>query len=294
MADQPRDPLRRFRMGLTAWARDLPAAARLELSDDGRTVETHGVSREKRHELLLLAQRAGIDNAHAIEALLYLWLHQSVGKPNEGSSCYFHARRSERTVFRGSTKFEGGHIVGYFYPLREALLEYCNKLPQGVENDSPIAPEFTDFTESEATAAPLQNVTARSENADSAQVGEPSRPFATRKASSPGRETDEVAKARAEVVAKLIAELSVLKPQMFEHEGEYNLLQTRYPGYLTFKIAQDRPDLKLKIMCVRGSARHIRLAQELAAAHYGLSPATIAAAWKRHKPDRYKRFSRLG
>jgi hypothetical protein len=76
---------------------------------------------------------------------------------------------------------------------------------------------------------------------------------------------------------------------MFKDEGEYNLLQTRYPGYLTFKIAEDRPDLRLKIQCIRGSSRHIRLAPELAGAHYGLSWETIADAWKGHKPARYKR-----
>ena len=101
----------------------------------------------------------------------------------------------------------------------------------------------------------------------------------------------EVAKVRAETVAKLIEELNVLKPQMLEDEAEYSLLQRRYPGYLTFKIAQDRPDLKMKIMNIRGSVRHFRLAQELAAAHHGLSWETIADAWKKHKPPRYKRLT---
>jgi hypothetical protein len=98
-----------------------------------------------------------------------------------------------------------------------------------------------------------------------------------------------VRRARAETVAKLIEELNTLKPQMFEDEREYNLLQTRYSEFLTFKIAKDRPDLKTKVQCIRGSARHIRLAQEIAAAHYGKSRETIADAWKDHKPPQYKR-----
>jgi hypothetical protein len=148
VADEAENPPLRFFGDLSVWAGELPEAARLELNDDGRTVEMYGVSLEKRHELKLLAQRAGIDNAHAIEALLYLWLYKSVGKPgaSEGSSRYFHARRSERTVYHGSTKFEGNQIVGYFYPLRNAVLEYCGKLPQGVGNEASTTPGCANLT----------------------------------------------------------------------------------------------------------------------------------------------------
>jgi len=100
---------------------------------------------------------------------------------------------------------------------------------------------------------------------------------------------EEVARARADTVARLIRELNILKPQMLEDEQEYDLLQTRYPGNLCFQIAEARPDLKKKILFIRGSARHIRLSQELAAAHYGLSLETMKAAWKRQKPVQYKR-----
>lgn len=102
-------------------------------------------------------------------------------------------------------------------------------------------------------------------------------------------EKEEVARARASTVARLIGELNILKPQMLEDEQEYDLLQNRYPGYLCFQIAKARPDLKMKILFIRGSARHIRLAQELAAAHYGLSLETMKAAWKHQKPVQYKR-----
>jgi len=93
---------------------------------------------------------------------------------------------------------------------------------------------------------------------------------------------------RAQTVAKLIRELDCLRPQMFEDEKEYNKLRGQYPDFLTFKIAVNRPDLKLKILAIRGSTRHILLAQELAAAHHGKAVATIQDAWKDYKPGEFK------
>jgi len=100
---------------------------------------------------------------------------------------------------------------------------------------------------------------------------------------------DRVKKARAETVAKLIKELDQLMPQMFEDESEYGRLRAQYPRFLTFKIAETRPDLKLKVLSIRGSARHIRLAQELAAAQHGRQLSTIQDDWKRHKPAGFRR-----
>jgi hypothetical protein len=99
----------------------------------------------------------------------------------------------------------------------------------------------------------------------------------------------DVKKARAETVGKLIKELDNIKPQMLEDDKEYRRLRTQYPDYLSFKIAEKRPDLKAKILAIRGSARHIRLAQELAAAHYGRELSTIEHDWKDHKPSAFKR-----
>jgi hypothetical protein len=96
-------------------------------------------------------------------------------------------------------------------------------------------------------------------------------------------------KARAATVAKLIKELDRLKPQMLGDEPEYGRLREQYPQFLTFKIAEDRRDLKLKILSIRGSTRHIRLAQELAAAHHGRELSTIQDDWKDHKPAEFKR-----
>ena len=94
---------------------------------------------------------------------------------------------------------------------------------------------------------------------------------------------------RAQTVAKLIGELNDLKPQMMEDEAEYARLRANYPKYLAFEIADRRPDLKMKILNIRGSSRHIRLAQELAAAHHGRGLWTIKDDWKRSKPPEFRR-----
>ena len=92
---------------------------------------------------------------------------------------------------------------------------------------------------------------------------------------------------RANTVASLINELSVLKHQM-SGEREYALLSESHPDFLTFRIAEVRPDLKQKVVEIRSSSRPIRLAQELAAAHYGKALATIQDDWKRCKPAEFK------
>jgi hypothetical protein len=94
---------------------------------------------------------------------------------------------------------------------------------------------------------------------------------------------------RAQTVARLIRELDDLKPQMFEDEAEYERLRVQYPDFLTFKIAAARPHLKAKILAIRGSTRHIRLAQELAGAHHGRELSTIKEDWKNHKPPEFRR-----
>jgi hypothetical protein len=136
MADESRNPLLRLCGDLMVWAKELPEAARLGLNDDGRTVEMQGVSFEMRHKLKLLAQRAGVDNAGNIEAVLYLGLLKRGAKEwaIDGSSRHFHGKRIDRTAYRGSAKMEGNQIVGYIYPLRDALLEYCSEM-RGSDND---------------------------------------------------------------------------------------------------------------------------------------------------------------
>jgi hypothetical protein len=94
---------------------------------------------------------------------------------------------------------------------------------------------------------------------------------------------------RAATVGRLIRELSDLRPQMFEDEAEYNRLRDLYPSYLTFQIADSRADLKRKVLAIRASTQHIRLAQELAGAHHSRQLATIQDDWKDHKPAEFRR-----
>jgi hypothetical protein len=100
---------------------------------------------------------------------------------------------------------------------------------------------------------------------------------------------DDARRTRAQTVAKLIRELDILKPQMLEDEPEYSRLKDQYPGFQTFLFVKARPDLKQKVLCLRASTRHIRLAQELAAAHYGKQLSTIQDDWKHHKPPEFRR-----
>jgi len=95
--------------------------------------------------------------------------------------------------------------------------------------------------------------------------------------------------ARAMTVAKLVKELNCLKPQMLEDESEYSRLRDQYPDFFTFKIAEQRPDLRTKVLAIQGSTRHVRLAQELAGAHHGRQLATIQDDWKDFKPSEFKR-----
>jgi hypothetical protein len=125
----------------------------------------------------------------------------------------------------------------------------------------------------------------------SAEVDVPSPPEPERSEISERQfEPGETAKRmRALTVAKLIKELNDLRPQMFEDEAEYARLRHQYPEFLTFKIAEERSDLRMKIIAIRGSTRHIRLAQELAAAHHGRQLSTIQDDWKNFKPTEFKR-----
>lgn len=96
-------------------------------------------------------------------------------------------------------------------------------------------------------------------------------------------------RSRAATVAMVIKELDQIKPQMFEDESEYEKLRSQYPNFLVFKIAESRPDLKLKLLSIRGSVRHIRLAQEFAAAQHGREFSTIQEDWKNFKPAEFRR-----
>jgi hypothetical protein len=106
---------------------------------------------------------------------------------------------------------------------------------------------------------------------------------------TPSTEARAAKETRAMTVAKLIKELDTLRPQMLEDESEYIRLREIYEHFLAFRIAEQRPDLKVKILAIRGSTRHIRLAQELAGAHHGRQLSTIQDDWKDFKPAEFKR-----
>ena len=123
-----------------------------------------------------------------------------------------------------------------------------------------------------------------------AQASEPAHPpKSTTRGKASSADAAAAKEARAKTVGQIVKELNALKPQMFEDESEYDGLRTQNSNFLTFKIAAERPDLKLKVLAISGSTRHIRLAQELAAAHYGRALSTIQDDWKHHKPADFKR-----
>ena len=153
-----------------------------------------------------------------------------------------------------------------------------NRLAPQIGSNPSVKNERFDSQTSRIPAQPGNQVSNDSAGESSAN--------ATASSSNPA---DTVKKARAETVAKLIKELDLLKPQMLEDESEYRRLREHYPQFLTFRIAENRPDLKLKLLSIRGSTRHIRLAQELAAAQHGKQLSTIQDDWKDHKPPEFKR-----
>jgi hypothetical protein len=150
-------------------------------------------------------------------------------------------------------------------------------------------------------AIPEPKVTGESDYSAKLPADGPANPEST-KAASPERneniereppETLSAAanakRSRALTVAKLIRELNILRPTMFEDTSEYERLRGQHPEFLTFTIADRHPHLKAKLLAIQASARHIRLAQELAGAHHGRQLATIQDDWKAHKPPEFKR-----
>jgi hypothetical protein len=158
----------------------------------------------------------------------------------------------------------------------------CDANPEPSLRDK-LEPPHSDLGRSGATL-----VSCREEWHEAAQ---PEREATSRVASTERRSDDAKAakQSRAITVAKLIRELNDIKPQMLEDEAEYNRIAAQYPSFLTFTIAANRPDLKLKVLSIRGSTRHIRLAQELAGAHHGKQLSTIQDDWKDHKPAEFRR-----
>jgi hypothetical protein len=93
---------------------------------------------------------------------------------------------------------------------------------------------------------------------------------------------------RAATVGEIIEELNQLRPGMTGTESDYDKLRSQHPRFVTFKVARKYPDLKEKVLNLQSHRRHIRLAQELAAAFHERNLSTVQTDWKRHKPDKYR------
>ncbi len=100
-------------------------------------------------------------------------------------------------------------------------------------------------------------------------------------------QTPTLSEARARTVAKIIEELNILKPEMYG-ESDYSRLEELYSDFLSFKLAKRQPDLRTKLVYLQSHREHIRLAQELAAAHHGKQWATIQTDWKKNKPNKFR------
>lgn len=143
--------------------------------------------------------------------------------------------------------------------------------------------------ESEAAAPQSEPTVAKRRAAGRESATEHPKTEAIPRPAGEGPDGSRTAKrARAMTVARIIEELNTLKPQIVD-EADYRKLNLQFPAFLTFKAAATRADLKTKVLSIAGSARHIRLAQELAAAHHGRELATIQDDWKDHKPLEFKR-----
>ena len=92
---------------------------------------------------------------------------------------------------------------------------------------------------------------------------------------------------RAQTVARIIAELNTLEPQMYGEET-YENLKKNHPDFLTFAVSEQRDDLKVLLVNIQESKRHIRLAQQCAAHYHGRNLETIKSDWKHHKPENFR------
>jgi len=93
---------------------------------------------------------------------------------------------------------------------------------------------------------------------------------------------------RAATVAKVIEELDILKPHMTGSDSDYDQLARKNNRSITFRVARQHEDLKLKVQNLQDHRRHIRLAQELVARKTGRELGTIQMDWKKHKPVKYR------
>ena len=71
-------------------------------------------------------------------------------------------------------------------------------------------------------------------------------------------------------------------------EASYEELKEHHPDFLTFKVSEERSDLKLLLVNIQRSKRHFRLAQQCAAHYHGKRFVTIKDDWKHNKPENFR------
>ena len=99
---------------------------------------------------------------------------------------------------------------------------------------------------------------------------------------------ESISQSRARTVAKVIDELNILRPLIYGNK-EYLDLRPQFAEFVTFEVAENHPALKGKLLHIQAhSRRHYRFAQEIAAAYYGRTLATIQTDWKHFKPVEFK------
>ena len=97
---------------------------------------------------------------------------------------------------------------------------------------------------------------------------------------------------RANLVAKVIGELNVLKPQLFA-PSDYTRLKGEHPDYLTFGVTEANSDVRTLLMNIQAHRQHTRLATQIVAARTGKAVETVKIDWARFKPAEFRRSSKL-
>jgi hypothetical protein len=94
-------------------------------------------------------------------------------------------------------------------------------------------------------------------------------------------------KARVEKVQRVLAELAEITPKMWS-EADYESVRQQFPQFVTFRVCDAHPKLKLKLENIQEHRQRVRFAIEIVAAHYGRSFSTVEKDWKNRKPRKAK------
>lgn len=166
-----------------------------------------------------------------------------------------------------------------------------NPSPQVCDRDLPVLifklQELLEHLDESGSPSAARRDTTKEEQQRS-PASRPARPKSKREHRWRSRTNLSPSERRAQTVAKLIEELNRLRRGMTGAESDYDKLARENAHFLTFKIVRKHPGLKETLLNLQGNRRHIRLAQELAGAHWGRELNTIKTDWKKHKPAKYR------